>query len=140
MFTLKEETKHIKIIHLEDDKITRRIVKDMIAIKCDDVELIQHECGISLGMDLGFERPDMLVVDWNLRDCCASDILMTLVRFKGPVVFLSSEYKPLIEECIIEFCGKVPDNFSILTKGDINTYKTLIKGIKSYAKEIDKVA
>lgn len=139
MFTL-EETKELKIVHLEDDRVAQRIVKDMLRINCGNYDLIQHECGIALGHDMIFEKPDVLLVDWNLRDCVASEILMTLVRFKGEVIFFSSELVTLIKECIIEFCGKIPLNFHIINKTEKDSYRKLISLIKSYSRQIGKDA
>jgi len=140
MITLKEKSKTFKIIHLEDDRVTQRIIQDMLKINCSNYEIVQHDCGIALGHDLIFENPDILLVDWNLRDCVASEILMTLVRFKGEVIFFSSELVNLIEECIIEFCGKIPHNFHIITKSEKDSYRKLISMIKSYSRRIGKDA
>ncbi len=138
MLTLSPQTKNLKIIHLEDDRVTQRIVSDFIKIHYSNIDLIQHDHGMSIYMDIGFERPDLIIVDWNLKDCCASELLSALVRFKGKVVFFSSENESLISNCIQEFCGDLPKNFTVISKVCSSGYKDLMKEIKSHAQKIDK--
>ena len=139
MFTLMEpQATCLKILHLEDDSVTQRIVKDLLRIQFEDVELLQHETGIALGLCIPFEKPNIIIVDWMLKDCCAKDLIKTLGRFKGLVLFFSSNEKDSIESCIVDKLGVIPNNFKVYTKNVVNAYPNIMKEVKSYAYEIGK--
>lgn len=138
MLTLCPQTKDLKIIHLEDDRITQKIVSEFIEIHYSNIDLIQYDHGMSLYIDIDFNPPDVIIVDWNLKDCCASELLGALARFKGKVIFFSSENESLIIKLIRETCGSVPRNFSVISKVRPHGYRDLMKGIKSHAKKIGK--
>jgi hypothetical protein len=135
---LDAPVKELKIIHLEDDRITQRIVHDLIKIRFDSTSLIQHDNGIAVCLDLPFEKPDVLIVDWMLKDCCAKDLLNTLKRHKGIVIFFSGNDASQIQSCIEKELHGMPKNFKVLSKSAHKSYDALMKEISNYAYSIDK--
>ena len=135
---IEPQTKNLKIIHLEDDHVTQRIVSDFIRIHYSNIELIQNESGISVCTDMPFEKPDVIIVDWMLKDCCADQLLNTLRRHKGLVIFFSSMNTQFIRRAIVSEFGYMPLNFIIMQKTEDKAYQKLLKEIASYARKIKK--
>jgi len=135
---MEECDRALKIIHLEDNAITLATVKNANYNQYKNVELIQHKTGIRIYMDLAFEKPDIIIVDWNLPDMCASILLKDLKRFKGLVIFFTASHDSIVYTEIKKQLYSCPENFLVISKAESGAFITLMRDIKNHAESLAK--
>lgn len=123
-----------RILHLEDNKLCLTMFKKIANSLLNNIRIKPVKDSMSFFCQLPFENPHLIIADWHLADGGIEFILDELSKFKGKVIFFSYLDINIIKDKIIKQLKNIPDNFIIMSKNDIDSYKKISQKIKILAK------
>lgn len=127
----------MKILHLEDDKASQCLFETYFNKTCTNIEISHKEDCMDYYPAL-IGRPDVIVIDWTLRDGSIKYLLPYLRDYKGKVIVFSANNESLIDTWIRQELGSLPPHFSIYSKIDEFAYTDMVEEVKLYGRRIKK--
>jgi DNA-binding NarL/FixJ family response regulator len=125
----------LKFMVLEDEPVCMALIKKILSKKFPYAEITTEDNPYSIYLST-FEKPDILIVDYQFRYpiTACKDIIDKLFRFKGLVVIYSGHDKKHIEKDFIRNYNIVPKNFRIINK---NNSRELLSEVCEYISKRD---
>lgn len=114
MINTLERTLKIEVV--EDCRTDSALLKKKLSKNIEGCKIIQRDRPEYLFSDLGFERPLIIVLDWNFPGYNSAHLIPRLSKYKGLVCVFSSEDPQIIRNSIIDIFGELPKNIKVFSK------------------------
>jgi len=107
----------LKFMVLEDEPVCMALIKKILSKKFPYAEITTEDNPYSIYLST-FEKPDILIVDYQFRYpiTACKDIIEKLFRFKGLVIIYSAQEVGHIKKDFTKNYGIVPKNFRVISK------------------------
>ncbi len=126
----------LRVLHLEDEPTWCNTIKRAFKKLYERVHYKSVNNSFSFEYQMPFVDPQIIIVDWTLKDGEVTDILDFLQENRDiKVIFFSAHNESDLHAKVLRALKFCPQNFSFYDKAAPNAFTDMFEEIENYAKK-----